>query len=69
MKNYLPENAAHRRPRSLRSGPLLETRLMDVISARGFTPYNFLSVRLKGCEADGAVPCDSFTVGGKGGGG
>lgn len=44
-------------------GPLLKTRLVDVVAARGSAPNNLLLLKLKLCEADWAVTRDFFAIG------
>lgn len=43
-------------------GPLLKTRLVDVVAARGSAPYNLLLPKLEFCEADWAVTGDFFAL-------
>lgn len=44
-------------------GPLLKTRLVDVVAAHGSAPYNLLLLlKLKLCEADWAVTGEFFAL-------
>ena len=43
-------------------GPLLKTRLVDIVPARSFAPYNLVLPKLEFCEADWAVTGDFFAL-------
>lgn len=43
-------------------GPLLKTRLVDIVTARGSAPYNLFLLKLEFCEADWAVTGDFFAL-------
>lgn len=59
----VPIHASHVRMGFFLSlGPLLKTRLVDVIAARGSAPYNLLLPKLKLCEADWAVTGNFFAL-------
>lgn len=43
-------------------GPLLKTRLVDIVPTRGSAPYNLFLLKLKFREADWAVTGDFFAL-------
>lgn len=43
-------------------GPLLKTRLVDIVPARSCAPYNLFLPKLEFCEADWAVAGDFFAL-------
>lgn len=61
----VPIHASHvRMGLFLSLGPLLKTRLVDVVATHGSAPYNLLLLllKLKLCEADWAVTGEFFAL-------